>query len=103
MPTELTQLEGWLLDLYPGQDGGLNLWLVQKDGKRYQLRQEFPVTFYAAGENARLRALWKWLKAQPVPVKLERAQRRDLFTGEVTVLSIEVRDPVKQPGLFAQV
>ena len=74
-----------------------------EDGKRYQLWQDFPVTFYAAGENTCLRALWKWLEAQSVHVKLERAQRRDLFSGEITVLSIQVRDPIKQPWLFAEI
>ena len=31
------------------------LWLVGEDGQRHRLTQDFPITFYAAGEPARLR------------------------------------------------
>ncbi len=99
----MRELAGWLLDLYPNPGGGITLWLLGEDGRRYPLRQEFPVTFYAAGRTERLRELWKFLQAQSFPVKLSRAERRDLFSGMTTVLAIEVSRPADQPLLFAQV
>jgi DNA polymerase-2 len=100
---------GWLLDLFPdpsGKDsqGGIVLWLLGEDGERHRFHQPFPVVFYAAGPPERLRALWRFLKAQPIPVVLSRAERRDLFQPEpVTVLAIEVPRPAVQPRLFQQV
>lgn len=98
--TRISEVKGWLLDLYPNQNGGIHLWLLGEDGKRYQLRQTFPVTFYAAGKNERLRSAWAWLKSQPIPVTLSRTERRDLFHGMTTVMAIET-EPVEQPNLFS--
>ena len=102
-------LTGWLLDLYPDPQGGLTLWLLEDDGgenpgngRRLRLRQEFPVTFFAAGPPQRLRALWRCLQTQPDPPALARRERRDLFQPEpVTVLAVTVQNPIRQPGLFA--
>jgi DNA polymerase II len=96
---------GWLLDLYPDSTtGACILWLLGEDGGRYRFFHLFPVTFYAAGPAARLRALWQYLKQDPVAVSLSRAQRRDLFQPElVTVLKIDVQRPSDQPRLFSQV
>ena len=98
--TRISEVKGWLLDLYPNQSGGIHLWLLGEDGKRYQLRQKFPVTFYAAGKNERLRSAWAWLKSQPIPMTLSRTERRDLFHGMTTVMAIET-EPVEQPNLFS--
>ncbi len=94
---------GWLLDLYTHPRDGLVLWLLCDDTRRRRFRQDFPVTFYAAGPDQRLRALWKFLRDQPVQVELSREERRDLFCGPVTVLAARVRNPHQQPGLFWQV
>lgn len=94
-------LTGWLLDLYIHPREGITLWLLGEDGRRYRLRQRFSVTFYAAGDATRLRALWRYLKSQPVPVVLSRTERRDIFQDEpVTLLAVEVRQPAAQPALF---
>jgi DNA polymerase-2 len=50
---------GWLLDLYLNQEEGLTLWFIGEDDRRVCFRQAFPVSFYAAGPNEQLRALWK--------------------------------------------
>ena len=95
---------GWLLDLFADPQGGVILWLLGDDGERYRLQQAFPVTFYAAGPAARLRALWRFLENQPVPVTLSRTERRDLFQPQpLTVLAIQVAQPARQPRLFQQV
>jgi DNA polymerase II len=96
---------GWLLDLYPDPGtGACILWLLGEDGGRYRFFHLFPVTFYAAGAPAHLRALWQYLKKDPVQVNLSRVQRRDLFQPEpVTVLKVDVQRPSDQSRLFNQV
>lgn len=94
---------GWLLDVYADPAGGLALWLLDEDGTRRCLRQEFPVTFYVAGFPARLRLLWRFLMSLPIPLLLERTERRDLFQAEpLTVLAVQVTRPADQPGLFSR-
>jgi DNA polymerase-2 len=95
---------GWLLDLFADPKGGVILWLLGDDGERYRLQQAFPITFFAAGPAARLRALWRFLEAQPVLVTLSRAERRDLFQPQpLTVLAVQVAQPARQPRLFKRV
>ena len=99
----MTEVSGWLLDLFDDQQDGVVLWLIADSGERVRLRQSFPVTFYAAGPAERLRALWRWLAAQPVELGLARAEKRDLFQPHpLTVLAAEVRRATEQPGLFRQ-
>jgi DNA polymerase-2 len=94
---------GWLLDLYTHPRDGLVLWLLCDDTRRRRFRQDFPVTFYAAGSHQRLRALWKVLRDHPLEVELAREERRDLFSGPTTVLAARVRHPHQQSGLFRKV
>jgi DNA polymerase II len=98
---------GWLLDLYAAPEGspdgqaGLTLWLLDEAGPRRRLRQSFPVTFYAAGPARQLRSLWSFLRAQPIPLSLRRAERRELFSGKLLpVLEVRVARPADQPPLF---
>ena len=102
MTSQTPELTGWLLDLYSHPENGIVLWLLGEDGVRHRLRQAFPVTFYAAGANERLRALWRYLQEQSIEVHLYRTQRHDLFTGMTTVLAAQVQQPAAQPGLFRQ-
>ncbi len=94
-----TTITGWLFDVYPNETN-LTLWLIGEDGKRYRFVQDFAATVYAAGPSPRLRELWKWLKAQAVPVHLSRTERKDVFQGMVAVLAVEVLQPVKLDELF---
>ncbi|MCI0521841.1 MAG: hypothetical protein L0Z70_16470 [Chloroflexi bacterium] len=93
-------LSGWLLDVYPHAQGGTALWLLAQGGERLCLRHDFPVSFYAAGQPARLRALWQFLAGFAGQVRLERAERQDLFAGPRTVLAAQVLDAAAQPRLF---
>jgi DNA polymerase II len=94
---------GWLFDVYAASQNGVVLWLLGEDGARHCLHQPFPITFYAAGPAPRLRALWHFLRAQPVPVKLSREERRDLFLPDLLpVLAIQVERAADQEGLFRQ-
>jgi len=94
---------GWLIDLYSNPTG-VSLWLLGDDGIRYCFQHPFPITFYAAGPNQQLRALWRFLKTQPIPVTLSRTERRDLFCpSPVTVLAVQVLEENAQQRLFYQV
>ena len=90
---------GWLFDVYPNETN-LTLWLIGEDGQRYRFVQDFTATVYAAGPAPRLRMLWRWLKGQPIPVRLSRLERRDVFQGTIPVLSAEVMRPAKLDELF---
>ena len=110
-----TEHTGWLLDVFAAQEssqqaendpstptqGDVVLWVLGEDGVRRRLCQPFPITFYAAGPSAHLRALWQYLVNQPIPVSLDWVKRRDLFCQEpLTVLAVQVNQPAAQPRLF---
>ncbi len=100
----MPEITGWLFDMYAGPTEEVVLWVLGDDGARHRLWQPFPVTFYAAGPAPLLRALWRYLEAQPVAVTLARAERRDLFQPDpLAVLAIQVSQPAAQPRLFQQV
>jgi DNA polymerase-2 len=92
-------ISGWLFDIYPNE-ANLTLWLLGEDGQRHRFVQDFSATIYAAGPAARLRALWQWLKGQPIGVHLSRLERKDVFQGMTSVLAVEVLQPIKLDGLF---
>jgi hypothetical protein len=96
------------------------------DGRRLRLQQDFPVSFYAAGPPRRLRELWTCLRslgaleeaihpvtnagggessmpaAQPPIFSLSREERRDLFTGMITVLAARTDSPAALSRLYSR-
>lgn len=96
----MNEYTGWLLDVYPHPARGIVLWLIGDDGQRRCLRQDFPVTFYAAGSSHRLRDLWKFLQNQPLRIALARAERSDLVNGATVVLAATLDSPFCLPELF---
>ncbi len=90
---------GHLFDVYPNETN-LTVWLIAQDGRRLRFVQDFTPALYAAGPAERLRQLWKWLTQQPTPVRLSRTERRDIFSGMTSVLSVEVLQPARLDGLF---
>ncbi len=100
----MTELAGWLLDLYEDERCGLKLWLIGEDERRVCLTQHFPVSFYVSGPANRLRALWCWLEQRPQPPTLSREERRDLFLPDLLpVLAIQVQRPSDLRVLFRAV
>ena len=100
----MPEITGWLIDLFAGPAEEVVLWLLGDDGVRHRFHQPFPVTFYAAGPGPHLRALWRFLEAQPISVSLARLERCDLFQADpLAVLAIQVSQPAAQPPLFQQV
>ncbi len=97
----MAEFTGWLLDIYEDAADGLALWALADDGRRLRLRRTFAVRFYAAGPDGELRRLWQYLRAQPIPVRLSRTERQDLFhPGLLPVLAVEVPHAPDQPRLF---
>src|SRR5262245_2894599 len=94
----MNEQTGWLLDVYADDEVGIVLWLLTDKDQRLRLRMNFPVTFYAAGEVKLLRQAWVYLKEKNA--KLERVQRRDLFSGECDVMSVTIASPAHLPNLF---
>ncbi len=83
---------GWLLDLFEDPQSGIILWFISKDGQRIRLRQEFPVTWYAAGAERDLRALHSFLQTQSTPLKNTFTKRRDLYKHDlISVLAVEMQ------------
>ena len=98
----MNEWTGWLIDLYPHPEYGILLWLLSDDGRRPCFRQDFPVTFYAAGPSPRLRMLWQFLQTQPVRVELSRTERRDLFNGATVVLAARLEQDVCSAGAVSK-
>ena len=98
----LKRFTGWLLDLYLDPQNGLKLWFISaEDDSRVCFTQAFPVSFFASGENQRLRTLWKRLDKQEGVIKLVRTQKRDVFLNDfVNVLQVDVNSPARQTQIF---
>ena len=100
----MTDLSGWLLDIYPEPKDCISLWLLGDDGKRYRLEQVFPVTFYIAGTEQRLQAVSQYLRLHPLAPRLERTERRELFhASPIPLLAVETNQPDQQMRLFYQI
>ncbi len=98
-----TELKGWLFDVYADRQQGLVLWFISENGGRYRFTQHFPVSFYLAGADARLRPVREYLSKLKINLKVEMQRRKELFEGEIDVLAIEVQNPALLPGLFHKV
>jgi DNA polymerase-2 len=98
----MSDLLGWLFDVYPAGDG-MAVWLIDAEGRTRCLRDRFTPAFYASGPQQELRALCRMLRARRAPVTLRRTERLDLFLDRpVEVLEVGVRVPALLPRLFRQ-
>ena len=97
----MPEFTGWLLDLFEDPREGLILYFIDEKGGRHRLRRDFPVTFYALGSDAQLRALWQHLRDRPDELSLSRARRMDVFKRQsVTVLAVTVQNPYEAGKIF---
>lgn len=95
-------ITGWLLDVYEHPQEGVVVWLLEEDGERVRLRQQFAVQFYASGPFPKLRRLWKSLSEFDIPLVLERQRKKDLFSGMVDVLTVTVPNPSQFQRVFSR-
>ena len=99
----MPEFTGWLLDLFEDPREGLVLYFIDEQGPRWRLSRTFPVTFYALGEDAELRALWRHLSERQGGITLSRARRMDVFKrGPVTALGVTVQNPYEVRNVFQQ-
>ena len=88
----MSEFCGWLLDLFEDPQSGIILWFIGKDGQRIRLRQEFSVTWYAAGAEKDLRALHSFLQTRTMPLKDTITKRKDLYKRDlISVLAVEMQ------------
>ena len=95
---------GWLLDLFEDPREGLILYFIDENGQRRRLTHPFPVTLYALGSDAELRALWQNLSKRPDEINLTRVQKMDVFKRQlVTALGVTVKNPYEVRKIFYQI
>lgn len=99
----MNQFTCWLLDIYIHPERGVVLWFLCDDGQRRCLYQEFPVTFYAAGQRHRLHDLCIFLKKELPSIHLAEDERRDLFYGSTVVLAARLNSPYDLPAIARRV
>ena len=97
----MPEFTGWLLDLFEDPREGLVLYFIDEKGPRHRLRQSFPVTFYALGSDAQLRAVWRHLMDRPDEISLSRTRRMDVFKRQsVTALAVTIQNPYEAGKIF---
>jgi DNA polymerase II len=100
----MREFTGWLLDLFEDPREGLVLYFIEERGGRLRLTRPFPVTFYALGDDAQLRALWQHLSDWPRQISLSRARRMDVFKrGQVRALAVTIHNPYEARRTFYQI
>ena len=96
---------GWLFDVYAHPTKGVVVWVIGEDGKPGCFHQDLEVVFYAHGPVNRLHELGKFIRRQHSreAIRLERATRKDLFSGPQEVMSLAVSNPATYRNLFQEV
>ena len=57
-PTDLKNLKGWILDLYPSASGQMSVWIIAENGERIRLIDEFKPKIYFSSKMDDLERLW---------------------------------------------
>jgi len=98
----MTEICGWLLDLYEDPQDEVSLWLLADDGRRLHLHQRLALTFYVHGQEHELQSAERFVRGLALPAEVYRTRRRDLFQPELLdVLAVCARAP-DQAELFRQ-
>jgi DNA polymerase elongation subunit (family B) len=70
------EVEGWLLDVYPGRDGEMVAWLKKDDGSAVRLTDGWRNAIYVLSSAERLEQLAEWAEHQYVVFSCEYVNRR---------------------------
>ena len=98
-----THLKGWILDIYPLEQGGMALWVIDDQQTRRCVLLRLPVTFYAAGPQALLDSLAASLRHQNGFIHSIYTRRRDIFLPEaLQVLAVSAESPAAAQALFRE-
>lgn len=94
-----TRVCGWIFDTYADEDG-IAVWILDAEGKAHLFHDALSPSFYVYGSDADLHAVCVMLSSSRAPVRLRRAEQRDLFLArDLIVLEVQVR----HPNLFASI
>ena len=89
----MTRLRGWLLDVYPAQDG-MVVWLLGEDGRRLRTVDPFVPTFYLTASPSTLGPILKLLRHAPCRISTRYVDRYELGAHRpLRVLEISVHAP----------
>ncbi len=87
-------IAGWIFDAYP-VPGGICLWVIDREGRKYRLVDPFSPRFYMGGSPALIRRASAALSRLKIRVRARRTERIEFFSGElIPVVEIEVADPM---------
>ncbi len=94
-----TRVSGWIFDTYADEDG-IAVWIIDAENKAHFLHDALSPSFFVYGSDADLHAVCVMLSSSRAPVRLRRAERRDLFLSrDLIVLEVEVQ----RPNLFSSI
>src|SRR5215510_13746318 len=98
----MTRLRGWLLDVYPAQDG-MVVWLLGEDGRRFRTVDPFVPTFYLAASPSALGPLLQLLRRASCRVSTKQVERHELGASHpISVLEVSVHAPSQFASLTRQ-
>jgi DNA polymerase elongation subunit (family B) len=70
------EVEGWLLDVYPGRDGEMVAWLKKDDGSAVRLTDSWRNAIYVSSSAEGLEQLAEWVEHQYTVFSCEYVNRR---------------------------
>ena len=96
MPTRFA----WLFDAYPSGNG-MAVWMLDREGRSFELRDSFEPRFYVQGPQDQLDEFGAALRGMRSPVALRMTERTDLFLDrQIEVLEARVRIPGEHTRIF---
>ena len=96
----MDELRGWLLDVYIDRQKDINLWFLDEEGNRHQLKHDQPINFFVGGKE--VPELEKYLVREKRRVVRSKVRRRDLFSGSREVLKLQVLNAAEQRSLYLE-
>jgi DNA polymerase elongation subunit (family B) len=92
------KLQGWILDLYPNQQG-VTLWLIDRNQKHCRLTDTFAPAFYVSGSAEKLARLQDAAQKQTTDLRTQLTERIDLWLNATRpVLKVSVHRPIDFVG-----
>ena len=89
------EITGWLFDLYPSQQG-VTLWLIDREGVKYQCRAPFVPTFFMHVNDADAARVEAMAQAFSFKMSIDRTRQREIYSNEEwDVLRLGVHDALQ--------
>lgn len=89
------RLTGWLLDVYPVQEG-MAIWILDDEGVRRRLVDPYHPSFYLAGSSADLALAGRLLTGRRISCRVNHVHRRELWSADqVPVCEVSILQPTR--------